>query len=51
MVSWEGSGIQYIELVKVLYCKLTTNSKQITAFPLEVGPVNRTPISEGGGKC
>ena len=35
--SWEGRGNQYIQLVKVLYCKLPTNGKQIPAFPLEVG--------------
>ena len=37
--SWEGRGNQYIQLVKVLYCKLPTNGKQLPAFPLEVGPV------------
>ena len=31
-------GNQYIQLVKVLYCKLVTNGKQLQAFPLEVGP-------------
>ena len=36
--SWEGRGNQYIQLVKVLYCKLPTNGKQLPAFPLEVGP-------------
>ena len=29
---------QYIQLVKVLYCKLPSNGKQLQAFPLEVGP-------------
>ena len=38
MGSWKGRGNQYIQLVKVLYCKLLTNSKQLPAFPLEVGP-------------
>ena len=38
MVSWEGRGNQYIQLVKVLYCKLQTNGKQLPAFPLEVRP-------------
>ena len=32
-----GRGNQYIQLVKVLYCKLPTNSKQLPAFQLEVG--------------
>ena len=36
--SWKGRGNQYIQLVKVLYCKLPTNSKQLSAFPLEVEP-------------
>ena len=33
-----GRGNQYIQLVKFLYCKLSTNGKQLPAFPLEVGP-------------
>ena len=36
--SWEGRGNQYIQLVKVLYCKLLTHSEQIPAFSIEVGP-------------
>ena len=36
MGSWEGRGNQYIQFVR-LYCKLPTNSKQLPAFPLEVG--------------
>ena len=35
--SWE-LGNQYIQLVKVLHCKLPTNGKQLSAFPLGVGP-------------
>ena len=35
--SFMGRGNQYIQLVKVLYCKLPTNGKQLPAFPLEVG--------------
>ena len=38
MDSFMGRGNQYIQLVKVLYCKLPTNGKQLLAFPLEVGP-------------
>ena len=34
----EGRGNQYIQLLKVLYCKLPTNSKQLAAFPLEFRP-------------
>ena len=33
-----GIGNQYIQLVKVLYCKLPTNGKQLPAFPLKVRP-------------
>ena len=36
--SFMGRRNQYIQLIKVLYCKLPTNSKQLPAFPLEVGP-------------
>ena len=38
MGSWKGRGNQYIQLVKVLYCKLPTNGKQLPAFPLEAMP-------------
>ena len=38
MGSWKGRGNKYIQLVKVLHCKLPTNGKQSPAFPLEVGP-------------
>ena len=31
--SWKGRGNQYIQLVKVLYCKLPTNGKQLPSFP------------------
>ena len=34
MGSWKGRVNQYIEFVRVLYCKLLTNSKQLPAFPL-----------------
>ena len=33
--SWKGRGNQYIQFVRVLYCKLPTNGKQPPAFPLE----------------
>ena len=36
--SWNGRGNQYIQFVRVLYCKLLTNDKQLPAFPLEVVP-------------
>ena len=37
--SWKGRGNQYIQFVRVLYCKLPTNSKQLPAFQLEAVPV------------
>ena len=33
--SWKGRGNPYIEFVRVLYCKLQTNGKQLPAFPHE----------------
>ena len=33
-----GRGNQYIHLVKVLYCKLPTISKQLATFPQGVNP-------------
>ena len=38
MGSWKGRGSQYIQFVRVLYCKLPTNGKQLPAFPLEAVP-------------
>ena len=38
MSSWKGKGNQYIQFVRVLYCKLLTNGKQLPAFPLEAVP-------------
>ena len=36
--SWKGRGNQYIQFVRVLYCKLPTNGKQLPAFRLEAVP-------------
>ena len=36
MGSLKGRGNQYIQLVKVLYCKFPTDGKVLPAFPLEV---------------
>ena len=36
--SWKGRGNQYIQFVRVLYCKLPTNGKQLPAVPLEAVP-------------
>ena len=33
--SLKGRGNQYIQFVRVLYCKLPTNGKQLPALPLE----------------
>ena len=33
--SLKGRGNQYIQFVRVLYCKLPTNGKQLPAFPLK----------------
>ena len=33
--SWKGRRNQYIQFVRVLYCKLPTNGEQLPAFPLE----------------
>ena len=30
--SWKGRGNQYIQFVRVLYCKLSTNGKQLPAY-------------------
>ena len=38
MGSWWGRGNQYIQFVRILYCKLVTNGKQLPAFPLEAMP-------------
>ena len=38
MGSCKGRGNQYIQFVRVLYCKLPTNGKQLPAFPLEAMP-------------
>ena len=32
--SWKRRGNQYIQFIRVLYCKLPTNGKQLPAFPL-----------------
>ena len=36
--SWKGRGNQYIQFIRLLYCKLPTNGKQLPAFPLEAVP-------------
>ena len=36
--SGKGRGNQYIQFVRVLYCKLPTNIKQLPAFRLDAMP-------------
>ena len=48
--SLEGRGNQYIQLAKVLYCKLRINGKHLPAFPLEVGLGMKPLMSEVGGE-
>ena len=36
--SWKGRGNQYIQFIRVMYCKLPTNGKQLPAFPLKAMP-------------
>ena len=50
LYSWKGRGNQYIQFVRVLYCKLPTNSRQLPAFPLEIPHENQTLASEVGGE-
>ena len=48
--SFMGKGNHYIQLVKVLYCKLPTIRKKLQSFPHRVQSLKRrTP--KVGGKC
>ena len=59
--SWKGRGNQYIQFIRVLYCKLPTNGKQLPAFPLEAVPgieprpqrweARVLPLCHRGPKC
>ena len=51
MGSWKGRGKQYIQLVKVLYCKLLTDGKQLPAFPLEAMPGTKPGLRGGMREC
>ena len=42
-----GRGNQYIQLVKVLYCKLPTIGKQLPTFPHRVWDLNPSPYPRG----
>ena len=46
--SWKDRENQYIQLVKVLYCKLTTNGKQLLAFHMRSGHQDLTSDLRGG---
>ena len=43
MGSFVGRGNQYVQLVKLLYCKLQTSGKQPLTFPLKVRGLNCQP--------
>ena len=43
MGSFVGSGNQYIQLVKVLYCNLPTIGKRLPTFPHKVRGLNYRP--------
>ena len=51
MGRWKGRGNEYIQFVRVVYCKLPTNSKQLPVFTLEAVPWVQTPVSEVGCDC
>ena len=48
--NWKGRGNQYIQLVKILYCKLPAVGKQLSTFPHKVQSLN-LQTSEVGDKC
>ena len=50
MGSWKGGGNQNVQIVRVLYCKLPTNGKQLPAFPLQAVTGIEPPASEVGGE-
>ena len=45
--SFVGRGNQYIQLIKILYCKLSIIGKQLPTFPHKVLGLN----TEVGGEC
>ena len=49
--SWKGRGNQYIQFVRVLYCKLLTNGKQLPAFPLETVRGSNRGLRGGRREC
>ena len=51
MGSWKGRGNQYIQFVRVLYCKLPTNGKQLPAFPLKALTGSNPRLRGGRREC
>ena len=51
MGSLKGRGNQYIQFVRVLYCKLPTYGKQLPAFPLEAMPGTEPHLRGGRQEC
>ena len=51
MGSWKGRRNQYIQFVKVLYCKLPTIGKQLPAFPFEAVPGLNPGLRGGRREC
>ena len=49
--SWKGRGNQCIQFVRVLYCKLPTNGKQLPAFPLEAVRGSNPGLRGGRREC
>ena len=49
--SWKGRGNQYIQFIRVLYCKLPTNGKQLSAFPLEAMRGSNPGLRGGRREC
>ena len=49
--SWKGRGNQYIQFIRVLYCKLPTNGKQLPAFPLEAVWESNPGLRGGRQEC
>ena len=51
MGSWKGRGNQYMQFVRVLYCKRSTNGKKLPDFPLEAVPGMEPGLRGGMQEC
>ena len=49
--SWKGRGNQYIQFVRVLYCKLPTNGKQLPTFHLRSSRESNPGLRGGRREC